>query len=380
MARSSTVLVNTSNLHVGGGVQVAVSFLDELSRLADSSIEVSVLASSRVDANLKLLASDISKFKNYRVYNTHGLSALWSIIPWTAARHQVVFTIFGPLYCPTFGARSLVGFAQPWIIYRRNEVYCKLSFFHKIRVLVRLFFQSIFFKGADRLVVEAEHVRAALAVQSGFDGGRISVVHNCVNSVYFHRDMWLPLRVNLSRSNFSLAFVGRDYPHKNTDILPYVKESLKVSHGVTVDMYVTLTADEWNRKSDFFRANTINVGEVDVGQCPTLYNFVDAVIFPSLLECFSATPLEAMVMLKPLFASDRPFVRAICGEHASYFNPVDPASAAAQIAYYMSGRRGQDDDSLLKARKYVLDFSDARTRAASYLALIQSMSMEDDGA
>ena len=34
---TSNILINASNLHVGGGVQVAVSFIDSLSRMGKSA-------------------------------------------------------------------------------------------------------------------------------------------------------------------------------------------------------------------------------------------------------------------------------------------------------------------------------------------------------
>ncbi len=42
------------------------------------------------------------------------------------------------------------------------------------------------------------------------------------------------------------------------------------------------------------------------------------VFIPTLLEVFSATYLEAMLMKKPIIASDLEFSRDICGESA-YF-------------------------------------------------------------
>ncbi|MOA18610.1 Glycosyl transferases group 1 [compost metagenome] len=104
---------------------------------------------------------------------------------------------------------------------------------------------------------------------------------------------------------------------------------------------------------------------------------MDAVIFPSLLECFSATPLEAMAMQKPLFASDRGFVRDVCGDFAWYFNPLSADSAADVIAEYITKHHGKNQERLAAARRHVLNFSNARQRAENYLNIIRKALAEN---
>ena len=57
----------------------------------------------------------------------------------------------------------------------------------------------------------------------------------------------------------------------------------------------------------------------------------DAMLLPTMLECFSASYPEAMVMKKPVLTSDLSFARSICGNAAIYFNPFDPADIADKI-------------------------------------------------
>lgn len=79
-------------------MQVAVSTIDELSRLPDFSSDITILASDEVHADLLVLGSDLSRFSNYEVTNTYGLSTLWSGLSKKVRGHDVVFTLFGPLY------------------------------------------------------------------------------------------------------------------------------------------------------------------------------------------------------------------------------------------------------------------------------------------
>lgn len=366
-------LINASNLHVGGGVQVAVSIIDEVSRLDNIPSELSVFVSDEVHYNLERLNIDVSHFFCYKVYNTYGISALWSKLGRGAYKFDVIFTIFGPFYFSINRAVHVVGFAQPWIIYQKNSLYRKLSFFSELKVRAKFFLQSIFFKRATRLVVELEHVKERLISRKLLDEKRIDVVHNCINSIYLRPEYWKPLASPILKSAFSIGFVGRDYSHKNTNCLPVIKNLLKSIYNIDVNFYVTFSDAEWAEKSEDFRTEIINAGVLEIAQCPSFYQEMDAVIFPSLLECFSATPLEAMVMKKPLFASDRGFVRDVCGDFSFYFEPENPRAAADLIANYVKNSMSCDDDRLAAACAYALNFSNAKKRAIDCLEIMCSV-------
>jgi glycosyltransferase involved in cell wall biosynthesis len=158
--------------------------------------------------------------------------------------------------------------------------------------------------------------------------------------------------------------------------LPDVTDILRQRYGFQVRFHVTFTAEEWSAKSSHFREVVANAGPLAVAQCPTFYRMMDGVIFPSLLECFSVTPLEALVMEKPLFASARSFVTELCGNYGHYFDPLDPGSIAAVIAdYYRDGRDQPETDRLrLQAgRAHALAFSNPQARAQQYLAAIEAV-------
>ncbi len=148
-----------------------------------------------------------------------------------------------------------------------------------------------------------------------------------------------PLNIPDTGRSIRLGVVSRNYVHKNLACLPALKQELKDRHGLEVDFFVTFTEAEWQSCSEHFRSTIHNVGALVLPQCPSFYGAMDGVVFPSLLECFSAVPLEAMSMRKPLFASDLPFIRDCCHEHANYFDPLDIASMSRSIANYFRDDR-----------------------------------------
>jgi glycosyltransferase involved in cell wall biosynthesis len=362
-------LINASNLRVGGGVQVGTSVIGELTQIPMLPPDLVVWASDVVDANLRRLGYDIASLPAYEVINTKPSNWLRSPVARRLQDFDAIFTIFGPLYVWKLMGINITGFAQPWIINPENGIDAFMSLHQRLLQRLKFRAQSFFFHRADHLVVELEHVKAGLLRKGFGSDSEITVVHNSLSSLYANPSSWQTFVFPNSDSKLKLGFVGRNYLHKNTRIFPAIINLLKDNYGIDAVIYVTFTDDEWSSCDDNFRLSVTNVGPLFVTQCPTFYRKIDGVIFPSLLECFSATPLEAMAMEKPLFASDRPFNRDVCQEHAHYFDPLSPESAAEAIArVFLSG--GPNQAALRVAREHAFNFSNPRKRAEQYLALL----------
>lgn len=376
-ACNKKICINASNLHNGGGVQVAASFIDELSHLNLEGLEVHVYVSTEVNDNINEINKKSTAFFSFVVFNTYGVSTLQPKNLRRFLGFDLVFTIFGPGYMFGLSGLHVVGFAQPWIIYPDNEISSSLSFYRRIIYRLKFFIQAVFFKKASKIIVELEHVRRRLIDLRISEPENIYVVQNCLSKIYFRPELWQPVQFDLRSANFSIGFVGRDYPHKNTNIIPLIKAILLSRYGISVDFYVTFSDAEWQVKSAYFRESVNNVGTLSVAQCPSFYSKVDAVIFPSYLECFSATPLESLAMGRPLFASDRGFVRDVCSDYAFYFDPSDPEAAAKAISEYILSDRPDDDFRRQCAKQHVEEFSSATQRAKDYLEIIRRLTDED---
>lgn len=366
---SKRVLINMSNLHGGGGLQVGISFVNELLKLPIPEYSVRLLISNEIALALDHGRVSESNWE-LEVCNSYGLKSLVSRLSSIEKSYDVVFTLFGPKYTFNNSVVNIVGFAQAWIIYPDNPIFKSFSWFDKCKVRLKFFLQKKFFKQSDHSVVELEHVKDALIRQGIFNKESISVVHNTISSLYLDRKQWKAIQLPKKIKEISIGLVSRDYPHKNISILPTVAKLLNEKHGLPVKFYFTLTDREWAKYKDQFGAYGETIGELCVTECPSFYEQLDAVVFPSLLECFSATPLEALSMRVPLFASDRGFVRDVCADHAIYFDPLDADDIARAIANYFLGD-GKSDEELEEARNYVLSFSSAEERAKRYLEIIE---------
>lgn len=365
------IMINATNLHAGGGVQVAASFLYELSNFENyNSFLIHVFVSREVAHNLSLLNTNTNAFDSYQEIDNFGFKAFFSKLNNRIKNYSLVFTVFGPNYLRVKAKTEIVGFAQLWMLEFNNPISAKMSFLSRNVLRAKFFVQWLFFLRADHYIVELEHVKKGLVESKGINESKISVVYNTVSSLYEHNEKWSPISIDKNIEQIALGMVTRDYPHKNINILPAVAEALETKHNLKVRFYVTLNETEWATKDEFFKKYVSTVGSLSPDQCPSFYQQMDGVVFPSLLECFSATPLEAMVMSKPLFASDRGFVRDVCTDYAMYFDPLDAEDIALKIADYFKSNI-ERAELLQKARNHALNFSSARGRAEKYLEIIQ---------
>lgn len=366
------ILINATNLHFGGGVQVASSFISELTEIIENKAEkyqISVLCSTSVKSNLSANC-DLSQFVFFKEINVYGFNKLSKEKKYLFDGYDVCFTIFGPFYYKPKVSRHICGFAQPWIAYPDNDVYPKLTIVNLIKTKLKFSIQSYFFKQYDKLIVEQQHVKSAL-IKIGYEKDNIHVVSNCVSTVYDNPQSWKELSfddLNL-KHDLTLGFIGRSYPHKNVAILKKVNQILINKYKLNCNFVFTFTDEEMQDCGFFNLDNFITVGSITVEQCPTFYKLLDALIFPSLLECFSASPIEAMKMKTTVIASNYPFITEVCKDAGFYFDPLNEYSIAESIASVFTNTTLIESKKILGS-SLIKKLPTAKQRAVSYLDII----------
>jgi glycosyltransferase involved in cell wall biosynthesis len=367
------ILINAANLHVGGGLQVAGSVILEMSRLGSSICSgLDVIVSSEVNNIVRTLGADVDAFKSYRVIDLYGVRAFFGRINKELVGYDIVFTIYGPNYLRVKGRVEIVGFAQLWILQFDNEITRPMPFVQRSLLWLGYQIKWGFFSVSDFFIVELDHVGRKLVQRRGVPSSRIRVVHNAIADFYYDKSRWSHVDIGETKDEIRIGVVSRDYIHKNLGILPELSLILLDKYGLNVKFFVTFSEAEWSRRDVAFRESVRNVGALRVNQCPAFYEQMDGVIFPSLLECFSVTPLEALVMGRPLFAADRDFVRDVCADFAFYFNPTDVYDIARVVADYFLDASDRSE-FLSQAREHGRRFSSARDRALKYLNIIDEV-------
>jgi glycosyltransferase involved in cell wall biosynthesis len=374
------LLINCSNLHGGGAVAVASSFIAQLSLIDSFPFEVTLLISSQVKKNLCLLKINFHKFCGMYVKDVYGFQLFSRNLPVIVNNYDAVFTVFGPAYFMIQHDCHIMGLANPYLVYQKNPISSNLNFFSCIAHKIKCFIQLSFFSRSTALIVELDNIKKELELRLDFKLPNIYVVSSAVDEIYFTSNKWktIPKSKEFNINRLKFGVIAKNYSHKNLKIFPFIRSVLEEKYGIKSEFYVTLDAHEWASMPVFFKNNIRNIGPLSLNECPEFYKHLDAVVFPTVLECFSAVPLEAMLMKKPLFTSDLPFIHDVCGVHCNYFDPFSADSIAKKIFDFYSLSVNKKLAFVERAYEYALTFPNARSRANSYLNVIQDVLIKNE--
>jgi len=363
------ILINTSNLILGGGVQVALSFLDELRDFGKDEylVLLSNSISSQLDknefpGNFKFFHIDKTPA---RVFTRRCIIRQFDNIV-KLEKPDVVFTVFGPSYWRP-KVPHVMGFALPWRINPESKVFKMLSLKGRLKTFLLQSYQRNYIKkDADYYIVETADVKNRLAKYFNIEKNKIQVVSNTYNSVF---DSY---QVHKKKEDiFTFITISANYLHKNLTILNDVVPILR-NRNVVCRFYLTIPKTEFLKKYKNLSDYIINLGPVKIADCPSLYNKADALFLPTLLECFSASYPEAMKMEIPVLTSDLPFAKSICGDAALYFDPLSPIDIADKIQNIIQSpdlRR----ELVEKGNKQLLKFPCSKERAAHYISICKDV-------
>ncbi len=370
MINKKNILINCSNLHNGGGVAVATSFISQIPEIYSDDLNISLLISNSVYKNIKSLKINLEIFSNIYIHDAVGFQFKRIQLQ---DNYDLIFSVFGPTYLSINHKYHIMGFANPYLLNQSKSVISKFNIFNFLFHIIKSIIQLFFFRRCIALIVELPSIKKELTNKLFLNLLPIYVVSSAVDDIYFKHKKWGFIENHhlFNVGTLNLGVIAKNYPHKNLDIFPHVKFFLIKKYNIQSNFYVTLTDDEWSSKSIFFRKNVVNIGPLRLDQCPTFYSKLDGVVFPTLLECFSAVPLETMLMKKPLFSSNYEFIRDICSSHSIYFDPLCPESIADAIAGYYSLDAISQKTFITNAYNHALSFPDARSRANSYLNIIR---------
>lgn len=369
------IIINTSNLYVGGGLQVALSFLNELKQMKQKHeyhVFLSQAVAKQIDQSsfpgnftFYLIEKSPSSLKSRRRIVSR-LDALEEEI-----KPDIVFSVFAPTYWRP-KTTHIVGFALGWLTNPRSEAYETLGIKQKIkRNLDSLYKKFYVRRDADFYIVETDDVRDKMNSVLNIPKQDIFVVGNTY-SEYFDRDDFPTFELAEKRSNeFRLITIAHNYPHKNIlvikEVLPYLKNE-KFHYA----FFVTIDDKSYREHFEGMEEQVINLGPVPSKYCPSLYQQCDALFLPTLLESFTASYPEAMKMKKPILTSDLSFAHSICGVAALYFDPLDPKDIANKIIRLSEDKKLQSK-LIDKGVERLESFETAKSRAQKYIEICESI-------
>lgn len=325
------IVINSAHQRFGGGVQVALSFLNECK--SHTEHEFVVWAGPGLKNTLD--ESDFpSHFSfHYFDFGTINFKQARRINQTLQERERqenpdVIIATSGPSYFHS-KAPQIIGFNLPLYIYPETPFLKILSRFKKWKLALRKRIHFFYFRrDAAAYVVQTDDVNQR--VRTALKTDKVFTVTNTCSSV-FRNPQQFPTKLPVNKSEtFRFVTISSYYQHKDLEIIPKVQHRLKSLGYMNVEFVLTLNDVDFKNHIGS-HDGIINIGPIKPAECPSLYAECDGMFLPTLAECFSAAYPEAMIMRKPIVTSDLGFAKSICGEAALYYRPMDADAATTKI-------------------------------------------------
>lgn len=330
-------------LSSGGGVQVAIAFLDQLTtNQSDYNKDVdwqAVVPDRLVPMLPERLACDkrlLLLRKKSRVNVLSAARALSHIE--SDFRADVVFTVFGPAYFRAC-APHLVGFALPNLIYERDPILRAAAgpFGPAVDTIKRFLVRR-----ANHFVVETETARCRLATRLNIRSNRISVIANSLNP---QLSKYTPQPYS-RQGVFKVLIPSAYYRHKNLELIPEIAGRLQASMPrAEFQFQLTLDPASVPMRRIMQTAKSLGVtnrlktlGQLRLDGLAEAYQCASAVMLPTVREISTAVYPESFYFERPLVTSDLDFARELCGDAALYCNGYDAGEYAATLALLIADR------------------------------------------
>ena len=284
------------------------------------------------------------------------------------------FTIFGPEYLGRKAVHEVVGFADGTILRAHNSPETGINGL-TLRPPLRSrakngVKRALLVKNYDTYVVQTSEMADSLNALS--PNRPVHVVPNVVSGVFMDSTRWshvpLPER---QPQEIRLFYPARGYVHKNHRYLPLVSRAFEEAFGIALTFVTTLRSEEMQHIFPYLEPCIINVGEISRGQCAYLYEMTDALFFPSLNETFSSSPIEAMVIGKPVIALDLPFMNEMLGSNCWYV-PSENAQLAAEVVWSIFKDKNSLRERIVKSQIWVQRFISGSEQASRYFAIMRN--------
>ncbi len=367
------IIINTTNLKVGGALQVAISFIRNCIYFKEH--EFHVFLSPSINKEIEREQFPVN-FIFYSFANPSRFIMFDKTIRLLDQTEQLiqpdcVFSVFGPTYWKP-RSKHIMGFANGLYLYDDSPYFQMMKLPERIKFELKKAYHRLLLKNnADFYILQTEDMKKRFAKFIDKPLDIMSVVSSKYDSIFKKEIVDLNLLPNKSKDEFWFVTISSFYPHKRLDLIndlvPLIKrEAFKIKFVLTlpdelIDMYF----------SDV-KEYIINIGPVKLEQCPYVYSKCDALFLPTLIESFTASYPEAMVMKKPILTSNYAFAITVCQNAALYFNPYDIGDIMMQIKKIYSDKKIYEK-LVLNGLEVVNQLPSSKERAAEYLNICKKV-------
>ena len=338
------IFIDASVVSKGGGVQVALSFIENIA--FDPNFEVICIVNPEIDKQLSNLVKQNIKYYYIEsiepIYNKFFQGNRISKIE-KKYKPDIVFVVFGPAYWKP-NTTTVQGFALGKMLYEKE---LNIGIYERILNFIK---KKIFQKSQSYLLVETELVKRKLAANFNYPLDKIYVIGNSYSPNFKKNILDNETKIFPAKDKFRILVPGSYYPHKNLERVILALSEMKKTSTIfrSLELVFTIPAEsiDWNNLLILAKNNGVNefistVGFVENARFAELYLQSNAIICASLVESSTAVFPEAFLANRPLLVSDRPFAKELCEDAVLYFDPLDVKSIANTILELINNEKLQ---------------------------------------
>lgn len=339
-------IINAATLRVGGGKSVTINFLKRLFLTSSKVNYIIILPLDQDYIDLCINLNDNYKILFVPKYLHNPILKpfleFWILKEIKKYNYKIIFNL-GNYALPIQNKYQIVLFHFPYAVYPESLIWERMDLIDRYRFRAMTYFFKIRLKYADKIICQTKVMEERLKKNYYFEN--TVVIPNGISlDAYLNTNETGVGKIDCLKGidGLKLLLFSHYYPHKNFEVL--IPLALKVKENnlnykfiITISEMQGIGAKKLLEKikSEKLEDIIINIGSVNMNLVPILYNSVDALFMPTLLESFSGTYIEAMYYKKIILTSNLDFAKDVCKTNALYFDPLNVDSILESISKIM---------------------------------------------
>lgn len=370
------ILINASNLSFAGGAgQVADSICKELCNYQRHYFIVVIPKSFEKTINIIKQYSNV-KVITYKFPKKDWISLLTSrnkFLDSLVEKYNIqsVLTIFGPTKWVPKCQKHLCGFAYPHIPLSESEYFKNLPLLRKIKAKFSIAYMTFLFKRCASFFYTENPLITEL-VKKKFNNDKIYTITNNYNQIFEKTEEWNNYELP-PFNGVRILSASSMMDHKNLKIALEVARVLKRRYPDFLFQFIlTVNKADYPEIPKELENNFYFTGPLYINKIPSLYKQSNIIFQPSLLECFSATYPEAMIMNRPLIVPNLEFARGLCKKAAIYYEPTSAVNCAEKL-YEVANDQKLRSRLINHGRKQLMEYDSYKERVYKLINICEKL-------
>lgn len=321
----ANILINAFNLSIGGGKNILDNYIKGLSNteLIHNYFFLTPNSSSyfKYGSN-KLIIIDIEPIYKFNIF---FIGLYFYRFPMLLRKFKIdlIFN-FGDIVVPT-KVPQIYFFDWAYAVYSEKYIWRNMRLKDYLLRKIKKYLIEKYIDIVKLIIVQS--INVSRRFKANFKNDKILVVPTPLGIKEIQGNQIFNL--NLKKGVKYFFYPASFSYHKNFEVilkLLFLIKSKKLPFVIILTLDETVASKFLDKINLYYKDNIMNLGKVDLELMPSIYNQVDALLFPSLLETYGFPYIEAMTFDKPILTSNLDFAHAICDDFAFYFDPFDPES------------------------------------------------------